>query len=91
MSDPQFVVIVEAGLRKNSYGADIRYSPPLARAEIDAYFAEVTAGRHPELFNPQPGTSLLKVTDTQFVAIHPHRLQPDELTRVTLAELVRTF
>ena len=91
MSDPQFVVVVEAGLRKNSYGADIRCSAPRGRDTAEAFFDEVMTGKHPELFDPQPGTSLLRIAGTEFIAVQPHRLQPDELTRLTLAEHVRTF
>ena len=91
MSDRQFVVVVEAGLRKNSYGADVRSSDRLGSEAAARFFDEVVAGQHPELFDPQPGTSLLRVSDTQLVAIRPRRLQPDELTRLTLSELVRTF
>jgi len=91
MSDPLFVVVVEAGLRKNSYGADIRCSAPQGRDAAEALLDEVAAGKYPDLFDPKPGTSLLRVADAQFLAIQPHRLQPDELTRLTLAEHVRTF
>lgn len=38
MSDPQCVLVVEAGLRNNSYGADIRYplNPDIARASPES-------------------------------------------------------
>jgi len=91
MSDPQYVVVVEAGLCKNSYGADIRCSDPMGADAANAYFVEVVEGQHPELFHARPGTSLLRITGTQLVAVLPHRMQPDELTRLTLTELVRTF
>lgn len=91
MSDPQYVLVVEAGLRKNSYGADIRYSAPMARDGVAALVDEVTAGKRTELFDPQEGTLLLRVTDAEFIAVHPRRLQPDDLTRITVAELVHRF
>jgi hypothetical protein len=91
MSNPQFVLVVEAGLRKNSYGADIRYSAAMGRDEVAALVDEVTAGKRTELFDPRPGTLLLRISDTEFIAVHPNRLQPDDLTRITAAELLHTF
>jgi hypothetical protein len=89
-SSDLFAVVVEIGLRKNSYGADVRASEPTTRAEAEALLHRVLDGQEPDLYAPPPGSRILTIEAIdQYLVVGGQRLSPVELTRLSIASLYR--
>jgi hypothetical protein len=83
----QFVVVAEAGLSGNTYGAQISMSEPGSQAQTRAYLEEVVAGAHPDFAKIPDQARIVRVSDDVVLVIEPRRLQPDRLTRLTVGRL----
>ncbi|MEU6867111.1 hypothetical protein ABZ924_28315 [Streptomyces sp. NPDC046876] len=83
------VVVAEIGLTKNKYGAEIRTSEPMTLDEARAYALTAARGGHPE-FVPAPKNAQVLRTggEDQYLVVEGHRLSPDSLTRLSVAEVV---
>jgi hypothetical protein len=85
-----YVVVAEIGLRKNSYGAEIRTSEPTTEAEAGALLQRVLDGAEPDLYAPPDGARVLRIDASgQYLVVEGHRLQPDALTRLSVASVYR--
>lgn len=88
MSSTRFVVVAEAGLSANQYGAAIVTSEPMDSASADAFVKDILAGRRTDFVDLGSNLRVLKVPGLdQFLVVEVRRGQPDRLTRITVAEM----
>lgn len=83
----QFVVVVEANLSANRYGAKISLSDPMAESAARSYLQEVLRGEHADFCKIDQDARILRVAGTdQWLLVRAHRLLSNTLTRLSLAE-----
>ena len=82
------LVVIEAGLAGNSYGATISWSDPMTESDALTFAAEAAAGRKPEIVTVGESDLLVRVAPVQFLVIEDRRAA--RLTRISVAEIVRT-
>ncbi|MFI8266622.1 hypothetical protein [Streptomyces sp. NPDC085665] len=87
MSD--HVVVAEIGLTKNKYGAEIRTSEPVPLDQARAFAPAAARGGNPAFVLAAKSAQVLRTGgDDRYLVVEVHRLSPDSLTRLSLAEVV---
>jgi hypothetical protein len=87
MSTQQHVLVGEVGLARGTYGPAIRWSEPTDCAGVDAFLAEVVAGRERDLFTRDDDAMVLRTAD-QYLVVERHGRRPQSLARFAVAEMV---
>lgn len=89
MATNQFLVVIEAGLTANQYGATIVTSGPMDADSARALVGDVLAGRKEDVVRISPDAHVVKVSGAdQYLVVESRRGQPDRLTRISVAEAV---
>ncbi len=87
MSTQQYVLVGEVGLARGIYGPAIRWSEPMDRAGVDAFLAEVVAGRERDFFKRDDDAMVLRMSADQYLVVERHGRRPQSLARFTVAEV----
>ncbi|KOY56053.1 hypothetical protein [Streptomyces sp. XY332] len=89
MGDGRHIVVAEIGLTKNRYGAEIRTSEPMSLEEAREFALNAVRGDHPDFYRrPENAVALRVGADDQYLVVEGHRLSPDSLSRLTVADVL---
>ncbi|WP_329314150.1 MULTISPECIES: hypothetical protein [unclassified Streptomyces] len=84
-----YVVVAEIGLTKNKYGAEIRTSEPMTLDQARAFALTAAQGGNPDFAPAAKNAQVLRTGGAdQYLVVEGHRLSPDSLTRLSVAEVV---
>ncbi|MCX4803277.1 hypothetical protein OG594_16740 [Streptomyces sp. NBC_01214] len=89
MGEGRHVVVAEIGLTKNRYGAEIRTSEPMSLELAREFALNAVRGHDPDFYRRPDNAVALRVgAADQYLVVEGHRLSPDSLSRLTVAEVV---
>ncbi|WP_406187849.1 hypothetical protein [Streptomyces sp. NBC_01006] len=89
MGEGRHVVVAEIGLAKNRYGAEIRTSEPMSLEKAREFALNAVRGERPDFYRrPENAVALRVGADDQYLVVEGHRLNPDSLSRLTVADVL---